>query len=163
MHIAYADALAYAAWAGKELPTEAEWEFAAQGGSGTEFAWGDELEPGGAHMANVWQGRFPFENSADDGHTGTSPVGSFPANTYGLLDMIGNVWEWTADPWGDERDPQALLHASGHPRDPAARDQGRLPSVRTELLPALPPLGPATAGDRQRNYPYRLPLRHPDA
>ncbi len=100
VHIAYADALAYAAWAGKELPTEAEWEFAAQGGSGTEFAWGDELEPGGAHMANVWQGRFPFENSADDGHTGTSPVGSFPANTYGLLDMIGNVWEWTADPWG---------------------------------------------------------------
>ena len=104
VHIAYADALAYATWAGKELPTEAEWEFAAQGGGGdSEFAWGDELEPGGSHMANVWQGRFPFENRADDGYAGTSPVGSFPANSYGLLDMIGNVWEWTADPWATSR------------------------------------------------------------
>jgi formylglycine-generating enzyme len=98
VHVAWPDVEAYAAWAGKQVPTEAEWEFAARGGlDGAEFAWGDELTPGGRWMANTWQGDFPVQNTAEDGYVGTAPVGRYPANGYGLLDMIGNVWEWTAD------------------------------------------------------------------
>jgi sulfatase modifying factor 1 len=98
VHVAYEDAEAYAAWAGKALPTEAEWEFAARGGlDSAEYVWGDELTPGGRHMANTWLGEFPWQNTLNDGYEWTAPVGSYPANGYGLHDMAGNVWEWTTD------------------------------------------------------------------
>ena len=103
-HLAWADALAYAEWVGKQIPTEAEWEYAARGGlPGSEFAWGEELTPGGRYMANTWQGEFPHQNLGLDGYAGTSPVGAFPANGYGLHDMIGNVWEWTSDWYSEYR------------------------------------------------------------
>jgi len=108
VHVAYKDALAYAHWAHKELPTEAEWEFAARGGlDEAEFAWGDELMPGGRHMANIWQGEFPRQNLAADGFEGTSPVTAFPPNGYGLYDMIGNVWEWTSDWYAPKHEADA--------------------------------------------------------
>lgn len=103
VHIAWHDASAYAAWAGKTLPSEAEWEYASWGGRlGTDYAWGDELEPGGQVFANYWRGRFPYENLAHDGWAYTSPVGTYPGNGFGLSDMIGNVWEWTADVYETE-------------------------------------------------------------
>ena len=108
VHVAYSDALAYAQWAGKELPTEAEWEFAARGGlDGAEYAWGDEFAPGGRHMANTWQGNFPHENKCVDGFDRTSPVIAFPPNGYGIYDMIGNVWEWTTDWWSQRHEGDA--------------------------------------------------------
>jgi formylglycine-generating enzyme len=122
VHISHADALAYARWAGKDLPTEAEWEFAARGGlDGAEYAWGSELTPGGRHMANTWQGRFPMENTREDGFLRTSPVKSYPPNAYGLYDMIGNTWEWTQD-WFVPRhtvDAAKACCIPSNPRGPA--------------------------------------------
>ena len=130
VHVALEDVEAYAQWAGMELPTEAEWEFASRGGlEEAEFAWGDDLTPDGVHMANTWQGDFPYRNTLDDRFEYTAPVGSFPANGYGLYDMIGNVWEWTSD-WYQEHgnidspcctaaNPRGGdRHASPDPRDP---------------------------------------------
>lgn len=119
VHVAYEDARAYASWCGKELPSEAEWEFAARGGlDGAPYAWGDEFMPGGRPMANTWQGNFPWENLLEDGYEGTSPVGAFPPNGYGLYDMIGNVWEWTASryaPYGSESRKPSCCAPSFHP------------------------------------------------
>lgn len=104
VHVTYADACAYAAWAGKALPTESEWEYAARGGlQGATYAWGEAVAPEGRAMANTWQGRFPWENLKADGYEGTSPVEAFPANGYGLYDMTGNVWEWTASAFAPHR------------------------------------------------------------
>jgi formylglycine-generating enzyme len=98
VHVAWEDVTAFAEWSGGQLPTEAEWELAARGGlDRAPYAWGDELNPHGQWMANTWQGEFPMKNTAEDGYVGTSPVGMFAPNGYGLLDIIGNVWEWTAD------------------------------------------------------------------
>ena len=118
VHVAYEDASAYAAWAGKRLPTEAEWEFAARGGlDGAEFAWGDEFTPDGCQMANTWQGAFPFQNKREDGYERTSPVNAFPPNGYGVHDMIGNVWEWTSD-WYTPKHPADAPKACCIPENP---------------------------------------------
>jgi formylglycine-generating enzyme required for sulfatase activity len=126
VHVAAEDAEAYAQWAGKALPTEAEWEYAARGGlDGARFAWGDEIEA--PLLANFWQGEFPWQNLLEDGWAGTSPVGSFPRNGYGLVDMTGNVWEWTTDafetptvaspccsPGQTERFPRRVIKGGSH-------------------------------------------------
>jgi formylglycine-generating enzyme len=135
VHVAYKDAVAYAEWAGKELPTEAQWEFAARGGlDGAEFAWGDAFAPGNRQMANTWQGAFPHENLALDGYERTSPVTAFPTNGYGLHDMIGNVWEWTTD-WYSSRHEGEAPKACCIPQNPRgglqeASYDPRLPNIR---------------------------------
>jgi formylglycine-generating enzyme len=134
VHIAYRDAETYAKWAGKELPTEAEWEFAARGGlDGAEFAWGNELMPGGKPMANTWQGAFPHENLNSDGFERTSPVTAFPPNGYGLYDMIGNVWEWTTDWWSTKHEADAAKPCC-IPEDPRG---GREPDSYDPCLPKV--------------------------
>jgi sulfatase modifying factor 1 len=118
VHVTFADALAYAKWAGKELPTEAEWEYAARGGlEGADYAWGDEFTPGGKHQANTWQGEFPRQNLCGDGFERTSPVTAFPPNGYGLSDMIGNVWEWTTD-WYSQKHSADAPKACCIPENP---------------------------------------------
>ena len=137
VQIACEDAEAYAAWAGMRLPTEAEWEYAARGGlAGKDFAWGDELAPAGRMLANTWQGRFPVENLLLDGFERTSPVGHFPANGYGLFDMIGNVWEWTAD-WYAAHQPDEAAKACCVPANPRGgeRDKSLDPHMPGVLIP----------------------------
>ena len=117
VHVAYEDAEAYAAWIGARLPTEAEWEFAARGGlDGAEYAWGDDLHPGGVRMAKTWEGDFPWRNLAPNNAPFTAAVRSYPPNGYGLHDMIGNVWEWTADWYGAARGPVQSCCVPRNPR-----------------------------------------------
>jgi len=121
VQVAYPDAAAYARWAGRRLPTEAEWEYAARGGATTTYAWGDEEKPGGKLMANTWQGSFPYRNDGALGWAGTSPVGAFPQNGFGLVDMIGNVWEWTTTEFSAHHrlnQPPKTCCAPSRPADP---------------------------------------------
>ena len=176
LHVAWEDVAAYAAWAGKEIPTEAEWEYAA--GAGTKAG----RSPGatswrrrGKMLANYWQGEFPWQNLELDGYERTAPVGCFPPNGYGLFDMIGNAWEWTTDwyaasasvavpaaarPSIREAEPgrRASIRTLPEPPSPAGA-QGRLVRLRRELLPALPPRRPHAPPDRHRHTNHlQLPL-----
>jgi formylglycine-generating enzyme required for sulfatase activity len=162
VHVAYSDAVAYAKWAGKDLPTEAEWEFAARGGlDGAEFAWGDELTPGGSQMANTWQGAFPYENLGHDGYERTSPVTAFPANGYGIYDMVGNVWEWTSD-WYSPKHEADAPKACCIPVNPRGGSEdasydGCLPEIRN---PRKVLKGHICAANYCRRY--RPAARHPE-
>jgi formylglycine-generating enzyme len=129
VHVAFEDAEAYAKWAGKQLPTEAQWEFAARGGlDGALYAWGNEFAPRGKQMANTWQGDFPWENLLTDGYETTAPVGQFPPNGYGLYDMIGNVWEWTTD-WYAARHAATKPCCASMRSEVAKREQSCDPSL----------------------------------
>lgn len=141
VHVSWTDARAFCRWEGSRLPTETEWEYAARGGlRGKRYPWGDELTPGGDHRCNIWQGRFPFHNIAENGYAGTAPVTAYQPNGYGLYNVVGNVWEWCADPW-------ATIHsgAGSSCADPAGTGDGtarvlprRLVSVPRLLLQPLP-------------------------
>jgi formylglycine-generating enzyme len=164
VHVAYKDAEAFAEWAGKALPTEAEWEYAARGGlEGAEFAWGDELTPDGKHMANTWQGTFPFQNLAEDRFERTSPVNAFPANGYGLFDMIGNVWEWTSD-WYRARhdaDPTKACCIPENPRGPATPDESYDPCQTRIRIPRRVLKGGSHLCAPNYCRRYRPAARHP--
>ena len=164
VHVAYSDALAYAKWAGKDLPTEAEWEFAARGGlDGAEFAWGDDFTPGGKQMANTWQGAFPHENLRLDGHERTAPVTAFPPNGYGIYDMIGNVWEWTTD-WYSPRHEADAHKACCIPVNPrGGRDDASYDPCQPEIkIPRKVLKGGSHLCAPNYCRRYRPAARHPE-
>jgi len=135
VHVAFEDVEAYTKWRGQELPTEAEWEFAARGGlKEAEFTWGNEYMPHGVPMANTWQGEFPWQNRVDDGYEWTAPVGSFPPNGYGLYDMAGNVWEWTTDWYQDHSQIKSACCTIDNPRG-GEREVSHDPRMPTIKIP----------------------------
>jgi formylglycine-generating enzyme len=164
VQVAYADAEAFAAWAGKSLPTEAQWECAARGGlEAAEFAWGDELTPDGIWMANTWQGQLPHENLVSDGYTRTSPVGSYPPNPLGLFDMIGNVWEWTSD-WYAPQHGHAAAKPCCIPANPrgAAEDASYDPCQPAIRIPRKVLKGGSHLCAPNYCLRYRPAARHPE-
>jgi formylglycine-generating enzyme len=165
VHVAYSDAFAFARWAGKDLPTEAEWEFAARGGlADAEYAWGEEFAPCGRHMANTWQGEFPRQNLCTDGFERTSPVTAFPPNGYGVHDMIGNVWEWTSD-WYSQRHEADAQKACCIPKNPRG---GREDESFDPCLPQISIPRKVLKGGSHLCAPnycrrYRPAARHPES
>ncbi len=170
VQVAYPDAAAYARWVGRRLPTEAEWEYAARGriaGESWTYSWGEEATPDGQLMANTWQGRFPYRNDGALGWVGTSPVGTFPPNGFGLVDMIGNVWEWTTTEFSAhhrlDAAAEGMLHTVGPPKGPQPQHQpnveGRFALVRAGVLSPLPTGGAVAAVAGHRDHPHRLSLR----
>ncbi len=164
VHVAYSDALAYATWAGKDLPTEAEWEFAARGGlEEAEYAWGAAFTPGGEHRANTWQGNFPHENLSRDGFARTSPVTAFPPNGYGVHDMIGNVWEWTSD-WYSPKHEADAPKACCIPENPrGGREEGSYDACQPQIrIPRKVLKGGSHLCAPNYCRRYRPAARHPE-
>jgi sulfatase modifying factor 1 len=163
VQVSHTDAAAYCGWAGRELPTEAEWEFAARGGlDGATFTWGDEDPQETQPLANTWQGRFPHENTELDGWTRTSPVGSFPPNGYGLYDMAGNVWEWTDDWYTSER-ASDTSHACCGPSETrgGTREESLDPGQPDIVIPRKVVKGGSHLCTPQYCYRYRPAARQP--
>jgi formylglycine-generating enzyme required for sulfatase activity len=163
VHIAWTDAAAFARWAGKDLPTEAEWERAARGGlEAKPYAWGDELMPDGRPMANTWQGEFPLQNLLEDGYGRTSSVNAFPVNPFGLYDMIGNVWEWTGD-WYTARHTADIAKPCCIPENPrgGAREQSFDPCAPASPIPRKVLKGGSHLCAPNYCKRYRPAARHP--
>ena len=163
VHVSHDDVTAYCKWVGRELATEAEWEFAARGGlDGATFTWGDDDPQETKPLANTWQGGFPYENTEVDGWTRTSPVGSFPPNGYGLFDMAGNVWEWTDDWYTSDRSGDSS-HACCGPAEPrGGTREGSLDPRQPELaIPRKVVKGGSHLCTPQYCYRYRPAARQP--
>ena len=161
VHVSWNDAQAYAAWAAKSLPTEAQWEYAARGGLEQQlYPWGNELTPNGEHRCNVWQGQFPMEDTGEDGYAGSCPIDSFPPNGFGIYSVTGNVWEWCADWFRCRVSREGAAAGSGRPGTwPEQGDEGRIVSLPRLLLQSVPGCGADIEYAGQLCFEYRISLR----